>query len=238
MLRTYGDKPESEDAKLNSTLSNDSTSFQEEARVNMQSSQGKVRVYLTMSAIYLAIFLAALDTVSLPTALPTITVALRASDTGFAWIGATHMLSGATSIAYWGKISDIFGRKWVLLAAKALFIIGSLVSALCDGIGMLFVGRIFQGMAGAGILTVGNRVIDDIFDDQDRKFFLTLSGLVWSLAMAVAPPFGGAFADFIGWRWCFWSESVLIPLVLKQTLNCMQSTSHVPPLRSSSYASC
>lgn len=208
MLNTYGDvlRPDDEEEKCENAVSNDSTIFQEEAATSSKPTQSKARIILTMSAIYVAIFLAALDTVILPTALPTITVALKTSDTGFAWIGATHMLSGATSIAFWGRISDIFGRKTVLLSAKALFMVGSLISALCDGIGMLFLGRIFQGMGGAGVVILGNRVIDDLFDSHHRTFYLTLSGLAWSTAMAVAPLLGGAIADTIGWRWCFWSE--------------------------------
>ena len=159
-----------------------------------------------MSAIYLSVFLAALDTVIVPTALPTITVDLDATDTGFAWIGATHMLSAATSLAIWNKISDIFGRKSVLLAAKIAFLAGSISSALCTRIAMLFVGRALQGVGGAGIIILGNRLIIDLFDEGNRAQYLAFSGVSWSLAMAVAPIVGGSFVQAGNWRWCFWSE--------------------------------
>lgn len=170
------------------------------------SSRSKARTIFIMIAVYLAVFVAVLDTVSLPTALPTITAELHASDTGFAWIGATHMISGAASVVFWGKISDIFGRKTVLLSAKGLFLIGSLVSASCVNIESLFVGRVIQGMSGAGIVLLANLVIDDLFNSHERGFYLTLIAMTWSFAIAVSPVVGGYFADTIGWRWCFWSR--------------------------------
>ena len=191
---------------ISSTTPSSTPSFQEEGGETATSPQSKARTFLIMFAIYLAVLIAVLDTVSLPTALPTITVALSASDSGFAWIGATHMISGAASVAFWAKISDIFGRKSVLIAAKALFIAGSLVSALCVGIRSLFVGRVIQGMSGAGIILLANLVIDDLFNNHDRGFYLGLVGLTWSIAMAIAPVVGGLFANTNRWRWCFWSR--------------------------------
>ncbi|KAL6721689.1 hypothetical protein ACLMJK_000793 [Lecanora helva] len=206
--------------------SGDATPTSLESAELVISHRSKARSFLIMSAVYLAVFIAVLDTVSLPTALPTITVALNASDSGFAWIGATHMISGAVSVPVWGKISDIFGRKWVISFAKVAFLAGSLVSATCTDIRPLFVGRVIQGMSGAGIVLLANLVIDDLFDQRDRAFYLSLIAVTWSFAVAVSPVIGGYFADTIGWRWCFWLNlpcvglSLVVLLLLLENRHC------------------
>jgi len=203
------DKPRLEDGTPSESVSKDSPSFEEETRETPMFPRNKVKTILILFAIYMAIFLAALDTVILPTALPSIIVALKASDSGFAWIGATHMISGAASVAFWSKIGDIFGRKSVLMAAKAAYVVGSMISALCRGIGLLFLGRVIQGMGGAGIIILANRVIDDLFNHSGRVLYLAVAGVIWSIAIAVGPVIGGTFAEVVGWRWCFWSVFLL-----------------------------
>ena len=204
--KTSEDDSAIEKCSPNDSISGSTTPRSLESTETITTLQSKARVFVVMLAVYLAVLIAVLDTVSLPTALPTITAALHASDSGFAWIGATHMISGATSIAFWGKISDVFGRKTVLLSAKALFLAGSIISGTCVGIRSLFVGRVIQGMSGAGTVLLANLVINDLFDSHDRDFHISLTAVTWSFAIAVSPVVGGYFADTIGWRWCFWSK--------------------------------
>lgn len=90
-------------------------------------SKGKVAVI--MLALCMAVFLAALDVTIVTTALPTITEHFG-SASGYTWIGSAFMLANAASIPSWGKVSDIFGRKPMLLLANIIFMIGSLVSTL------------------------------------------------------------------------------------------------------------
>lgn len=152
----------------------------------------------------MATFLAALDTTILTTALPTIASNFHASDSGFAWIGSAYLLASGTSMPFWGKISDIFGRKPIFMSANVVFMVGSLISALSKSLNMLLVGRAIQGLGAGGLLNLSNIVVSDLFSLRDRGLYLALLGMTWSFATFVGPIIGGVFSESISWRWCFW----------------------------------
>jgi predicted MFS family arabinose efflux permease len=126
-----------------------------------QRSKGKSIILMT--ALCLAIFLAALDGVIITTALPTIAVQFSISDSGYAWIGSAYLLANAVSIVIWTMWSNIFGRKRILLIANYVFMVGSVVSALSQNLTMLIAGRAVQGIGGGGIICLVNITISDLF---------------------------------------------------------------------------
>jgi EmrB/QacA subfamily drug resistance transporter len=164
-------------------------------------SKGKVAVI--MLALCMAVFLAALDVTIVTTALPTITEHFG-SASGYTWIGSAFMLANAASIPSWGKVSDIFGRKPMLLLANIIFMIGSLVAALSNSIGMLIAARAVQGLGGGGLVILVNITIGDLFSLRTRGAFYGIIGGVWAIASSIGPIIGGAFTESVSWRWCFW----------------------------------
>ena len=161
---------------------------------------------LIMLALCLAVFLAALDSVVITVALPTIARELGASDAGYAWIGSAYLLTLAALIPFWGKASDIFGRKPMLIIANAIFMVGSLIAALSRGLTMLIAGRAVQGLGGGGLITLVNICIGDLFSPRERGMYLGIIGGIWALASSIGPVIGGAFTQKVTWRWCFWSK--------------------------------
>lgn len=141
-------------------------------------SKGKVAVI--MLALCMAVFLAALDVTIVTTALPTITEHFG-SASGYTWIGSAFMLANAASIPSWGKVSDIFGRKPMLLLANIIFMIGSLVAALSNSIGMLIAARAVQGLGGGGLVILVNITIGDLFSLRIRGAFYGVIGGVSTL---------------------------------------------------------
>ena len=125
--------------------------------------RSKGKTYLLMFALCMAVFLAALDSVIVTTALPTIAADFKVTDSEFAWIGAAYLLANASSVPFWGKVSDIFGRRPILLIANAIFLVGSLISALSTSITMLIVGRAVQGLGGGGLIILVNICVSDLF---------------------------------------------------------------------------
>jgi MFS family permease len=128
-----------------------------------ENGRSKVKTIVLMVALCLSIFLAALDTVIITTALPTIATIFEISDSGYAWIGSAYLLTNAAFVPFWGKISDIFGRKPILIIANVIFMIGSIISALSRSMTMLIAGRAVQGLGGGGIVILVNICVSDLF---------------------------------------------------------------------------
>ncbi|KAF4451078.1 DNA repair protein RAD50 [Fusarium austroafricanum] len=163
----------------------------------------KSETILVVGALCLALFLAALDTTIITTAVPTIANEFHSSQ-GYIWIGSAYLLGNAAFVPTWGKISDIFGRKPVLLAAAVIFWIGSLLCAVSNGMPMLIASRAVQGIGGGGLIVLPNIAISDLFSMRNRGLYFGILGMVWALASAVGPILGGVFTSQVTWRWCFY----------------------------------
>ena len=120
-------------------------------------------VVLLMSALCMTVFLAALDTTIVTTALPTMAEHFEASGSEFSWMGSAYLLGNAAAVPFWGKISDIFGRKPILIIANAVFMAGSLVAALAVNLPMLISGRTLQGLGAGGLIVLVNISVSDLF---------------------------------------------------------------------------
>ena len=170
--------------------------------------RSKGKIALIMTALGMAVFLAALDVTIITTALPTISEYFH-SAAGYTWIGSAYLLGNASSVPLWGKISDIFGRKPILIVANLLFLIGSLIAALSNSIGMLIAARAIQGVGGGGLVTLVNICISDLFSLRRRGAYFGIIGGVWALASAIGPVIGGVFTEKVSWRWCFYILSLI-----------------------------
>ena len=125
--------------------------------------RSKLKIGLIMLSLCIAVFLAALDTTIITTAVPTISAHYRASEADYTWIGSAYLLAAAASTPTWGKFSDIWGRKPTILAANVIFFVGSLIAAVSVSIDMLLAGRVIQGIGGGGLIILANICISDLF---------------------------------------------------------------------------
>lgn len=120
-----------------------------------------------IAALASALFLAALDVTIVSVAIPTIAQEFQ-STAGYTWIGSAYMLASAAGAPMWGKVSDIWGRKQIMLIAVGVFWIGSLLSAVSKNMGMLIAARAIQGVGGGGVLILVNVCISDLFSMRKR----------------------------------------------------------------------
>jgi MFS family permease len=187
-----------------------------------------VATILAYTALCISIFLVALDSVLIPTALPTISESFHISDSVYAWTGSAYLLANAASIPFWGTLADVFGRKPNLLVALGIFLVGSIVCAVSINAPMLVAGRTVQGLGGGGVNCLVYVCVSDLFairfvttlhrfalgttnnTDSDRSFYLGIVGAVWAVASALGPVLGGIFAEDLSWRWCFY---INLPIV-------------------------
>jgi len=186
-----------------------------------------------MASLCASVFLAALDTTIITTALPTISEYFH-SNAGYTWIGSAYLLANAASTPSWGKFSDIWGRKPVLLVACAVFFIGSLLAAVSVSIGMLIAARAIQGIGGGGLIILVNICISDLFSMRNRGKYFGIVGMVWAFASAVGPILGGVFTEKVSWRWCFYINCKCHPSGLLKVLT-RRSTNHWDCLRPSCF---
>ncbi|PQE19248.1 MFS transporter protein [Rutstroemia sp. NJR-2017a BBW] len=131
----------------------------------------KLRLYAILSALYLALGVAALDQTIVSIAIPTICSELH-SASGFVWIGGAYLLANAATGPIWAKFSDIWGRKVVLLVAVGLFAVSSMIVALSTNMSMLIAGRSLQGAGSGGLIQVVIITISDLFSVRKRSLYL------------------------------------------------------------------
>ncbi|KAF2623801.1 MFS general substrate transporter [Macroventuria anomochaeta] len=197
-----------EDKEKSSTSSvSDHTTFN---TAPTTSSQPPLSILLAYTALCISIFLVALDTVLIPTALPKISQSFHIPDSLYAWTGSAYLLANASSIPFWGTLADVFGRKPVILVANTIFLIGSIICAVSVDATMLVGGRAVQGLGGGGVTVLVYVCVSDLFTIRNRSFYLGIVGAVWAVASALGPVLGGLFAETLSWRWCFY---INLPIV-------------------------
>ncbi|EXJ84231.1 hypothetical protein A1O3_04898 [Capronia epimyces CBS 606.96] len=161
------------------------------------------RTLTVMIALFSAEFIAALNTTIVATAIPTICSDLQ-SASGYSWIGASYVIATTAVGPIWAKLSDIWGRKPILLLTVALYFASSIICAASSSMGMLIVGRTLQGVSGGGLGSLINIVVSDLYSMRTRPLFLGLLQVTWAVAGGLGPVLGGAFTQLLSWRWIFW----------------------------------
>lgn len=147
-----------------------------------------------MTCLCACVFISALDITIVTTAMPAIANTL-ASNAGYTWIGTSFTLAHTASTPLWGKVSDIWGRRPILMAANAAFFAGSLACALVGQANAFIAGRSLQGLGAGGMQTIVNICISDMFSQRDRGLYYGLTSVVWALASGVGPVMGGVFTS-------------------------------------------
>ncbi|MDL2404284.1 MFS transporter [Rhizobium calliandrae] len=149
-----------------------------------------------------AMFMATLDNQIVSTALPTIVGEFGHLER-FGWIGSAYLLALSASMPVYGKLGDLFGRKYVMMAAIAIFTFGSAVCGLAISMNTLIAARVLQGLGGGGILVSIFAVNADLFEPRERARYQSYSSLVLMASGAIGPVLGGTMSDIFGWRSIF-----------------------------------
>ncbi|KAJ3132062.1 hypothetical protein HK100_005734 [Physocladia obscura] len=157
---------------------------------------------LVFIGLLFAIFLTALDQSIATTAFKSIVEDFGHQDL-VSWIGTAYLLTSASSGALYGKMSDIFGRKWILVFAICMFELGSLICGVSNSMFSLIIGRAVAGLGGGGIFSLVLILFTDIVSMRDRGKYQGMIGGISGIATIIAPLIGGAITDTGNWRWCF-----------------------------------
>src|SRR6478752_6910334 len=171
--------------------------------------EGRARI-LAFATIGLGMLLAALDGTIVSTALPTI-VGDLGGGSHVSWVVTSYLLAQTAVTVVIGKVGDQFGRKLVFQLSVTIFIIGSALCGLADGMTWLIASRALQGVGAGGLTVTATALIADIIPLRDRGKFQGALGAVFGVATVIGPLLGGLLTDNASWRWCFY---VNVPLAL------------------------
>ena len=164
-------------------------------------SKSEVRTILL--SLMLTMFLTALDQTIVATALPTI--GRQFNDvTNLSWVITAYLLASTAVAPVYGTLSDIYGRRAMIITSLSLFLIGSVLCAVAPNILTLILARALQGIGGGGILPLVQIVISDVVTPRERGQYQAYFSSVWVAAGIGGPVLGGLFAEHLHWSVIFW----------------------------------
>src|SRR5215471_15359062 len=131
------------------------------------------------------------------------------------WIVTAYLLTSTAVAPLYGKLSDMYGRRTMMLTGIGIFVIGSALCAVAPNMLTLVFGRGLQGLGGGGILPIAQSILADVIAPRARGRWQAYMGSVWVSAGALGPLFGGVVAEYLHWSLVFW---VNLPLGLAAAL--------------------
>jgi EmrB/QacA subfamily drug resistance transporter len=161
------------------------------------------RIVIITIGVMLALFMSAIESTVVATAMPTIIAQLGGLAT-YSWVFSAYMLASTTTVPIYGKLSDLYGRRPVFLFAMSLFLVGSFLSGQSRDMTQLIIFRTIQGLGAGGLLPLAFIMIGDLFSFEQRAHMQGLFSGVWGVASVLGPLLGGFLVDHISWHWVFY----------------------------------
>ncbi len=161
------------------------------------------QVLRVVIGILLCILLAAIDQTVVVPAVPSIAADLN----GFghlSWIVTAYLLTSTVATPIYGKLSDIYGRRALLLPAIVLFVVASMLCGFAQTLMQLIAARALQGLGGAGLMAMAQAAIADVVSPRERGRYQGYMAGTWGVASVAGPILGGWITDSLSWRWIFW----------------------------------
>ena len=156
-----------------------------------------------LAGMLLAMFLAALDQTVVTTAGPDIQRALDIDASLYTWLTAGYLVSSTVLVPVYGKLSDLYGRKPIVVFGVVLFVVASALCGLSQTTSQLIAFRVLQGAGSASLFTSAFAVVADLYPPGERGKYTGLFGGVFAVSSVVGPLLGGFITDTFSWHWVF-----------------------------------
>jgi EmrB/QacA subfamily drug resistance transporter len=184
----------------------------------------KRRIVLTTIGAIAGMFLAALDSTIVATAMPTVIGDLHGIN-HYAWVFTAYLLAEIASIPVWGRLADTFGRKHMFLLGMIIFLGGSVLCGASTSMVELVLFRAMQGVGAGCLLTVAQTIVADLYTLEQRAKLSAVMSAVFGFSSIIGPLIGGFLTDHLSWRWVFYvnlpigiAAIVLVQLVMIEPL--------------------
>src|SRR5215467_627887 len=175
--------------------------------------------------IMLAMFLSALEQTIVAPALPTIGRAFGDVQ-DLSWVVTAYLLSATAATPLFGKLSDIHGRRAMMMISLGVFVLGSVACALAPTMGALVLARALQGLGGGGILPLAQTVIADLLAPRERPLVMAYTSAMFMAASILGPVLGGILTDWLHWSLIFW---INLPLGAAALIMTDRALRRLPP---------
>jgi EmrB/QacA subfamily drug resistance transporter len=169
----------------------------------MAETKDRRSVLLVASGLMMVMLLASLDQTIVSTALPTIVGDLGGLE-HISWVVTAYLLAITAVTPLYGKLGDLYGRKIVLQGALVIFLIGSALCGMAQGMTELIAFRAIQGLGGGGLMVSAQAAIGDVVSPRERGKWVGLFGAVFGVSSVAGPLIGGFFTTNLSWRWIFY----------------------------------
>jgi EmrB/QacA subfamily drug resistance transporter len=163
----------------------------------------RARRGLVLSGVMAAVFLAAMESTVVATAMPTVIASLGGIRI-YSWTFSAFLLTSTVSMPIWGRLADQVGRRRAYLAGLALFLLGSASAGLSHSMEQLIAFRALQGLGAGSLISIGMTIVGDLYGVERRAKMQGYFSSVWGVASLVGPLVGGLLTDRVSWRWVFY----------------------------------
>lgn len=157
---------------------------------------------LIMAGVLLGLFLEATDQTIVATALPAIVSEFQGLGL-IGWVTTGYLLASTALVPIYGRLSDRYGRRAIVLWSISVFLLGSVLCGLAGTMLQLVIFRVVQGVGAAGLASTAFAVPADLYPPAERAHATALIGMTFGLASVIGPFLGGVLTDALGWRWIF-----------------------------------
>ncbi|WP_336882472.1 DHA2 family efflux MFS transporter permease subunit [Rhodococcus globerulus] len=182
------------------------------------------KIWSIFGGLMLAMLLAALDQTIVATALPTIVNDLGGAE-HLTWVVTAYMLATTASTPLWGKLGDLYGRRYLFIGCVVIFLVGSALCGTAASMAELIGYRALQGVGAGGLMVLAQAIIGDVVPPRERGRYQGFFGAVFGLASIAGPLLGGFFVDNLSWRWVFYINLPIGIVALIAVILVLPSTS-------------
>ncbi|HML05604.1 MAG TPA: MDR family MFS transporter [Methanobacterium sp.] len=162
----------------------------------------KNKIIMIMAGLMVGLLVAALDNSIIGTAMPKIIGNLQGMEY-YVWPFTAYLMTSTIAIILFGKLSDLYGRKNILIIGIVTFVLASIMCGFSTNMFELILFRGIQGIGGGILISLPFIIVGEIFSPRERAKYMGILASVFGVSSVLGPILGGVITDTIGWRWVF-----------------------------------